>query len=201
VTAPVPVASGTATTPGQAFRDALRDRWIARGRWVDMRPYDQLPDDDIADLEAGAQAAIDAGTGKLAAEITRLRQEREVYRASAVMHCRERDEAQAEADRLRPLEAEAQRAHAEVTRLRAQRDDYMTDLAAKIRERDDAREGADKAAAAANRLRGQFRAALNVLEEGDEPDDDARQRATAILRAGLEPGDGYPDRGAAENAL
>lgn len=71
------------TTPGQAFRDKLRELWIARGRCVDMRDYDALPQEDRDDLEAAAWAAVgialpgvDAALG--AAE--RLRLERDQAR-------------------------------------------------------------------------------------------------------------------------
>ena len=49
----------TAVTPGQAFRDALRERWVARGRCVDTRDYASLPQEDRDDLEFATQSAID----------------------------------------------------------------------------------------------------------------------------------------------
>lgn len=57
-------------------------------------------------------------------------------------------------------------------------------------ERDAAREQFRETTGDRNGIVNVVRAALHVLEEGDEPDGDARQRATEILRAGLEPPDG-----------
>lgn len=53
------VGAVSAVTPGQAFRDTLRERWIARGRCVDMRDYDALPQEDRDDLETAAWAAVE----------------------------------------------------------------------------------------------------------------------------------------------
>lgn len=52
--------TGTAVTPGQAFRDVLIAGRIARGLPVDARAYAELPEDDRADLEAAGMAAVAA---------------------------------------------------------------------------------------------------------------------------------------------
>lgn len=49
-------------TPGRAFREELHRRWTARGLSVDTRSYDDLPEEDRADLEAAAMAAVSAVT-------------------------------------------------------------------------------------------------------------------------------------------
>jgi hypothetical protein len=71
-----PPATGDTVTPGQAFRATVMERRRARCQPVDIRDYGQLPEEDRADLEAGAQAAITAGTGKILAECARYRAER-----------------------------------------------------------------------------------------------------------------------------
>lgn len=52
----------TEKIPGQVFREALHERWSARGQCIDTRAWDELPQADQDDLEAAAQAVLDNRT-------------------------------------------------------------------------------------------------------------------------------------------
>lgn len=50
-------------TPGRAFREKLHERWAARGRPIDTRPWEALPEADREDLDAAAKAVAPALAG------------------------------------------------------------------------------------------------------------------------------------------
>lgn len=77
---------------GETFRDTLRERWIARGRCVDTRDYDQLPQEDRDDLEAAA-AAVETE------QVRSAREDRDQLRAQVLALAAELENEAARADR------------------------------------------------------------------------------------------------------
>jgi hypothetical protein len=73
----------TAETPGQAVHDTVISRRMARGEEPGVIAWQNVPDADKADLEAGVQAAIVLVLAGITAELRELR-ERAADRAAVV---------------------------------------------------------------------------------------------------------------------
>lgn len=173
------------TSPDEAPLSVVSDGSHSAGLEVEWNPSPQFR------RMVAERDRLAAENASLREQAARLGQERDVYRASAVMHCGERDEARAEADRLRPLEAEARHAHGEATRLRVERDGLHADrkrlttaLADMTEERDEAREQLVTARQNAAYHESQV---LTVTAERDEARAElARIRETAATYATIE---------------
>jgi hypothetical protein len=117
-----------AVTPGQAFRTTLIDRWTARNHCVDSRSYDQLPEEDRADLEAAAKAAAEVSFPRICTQLAAVTAERDALDAACKqadgvreVHWLARQQAERERDELRALIDAGQPALAsEVLQLREQ---------------------------------------------------------------------------------
>jgi hypothetical protein len=117
-----------AVSPGQAFRTTLHERWAARGRPIDLRPWEALPGIDREDLEAAAKAARKAVPPV----------DREALLLAAAMWESEADDYESEAAARRESEPDSARlADAQASALRMCADQLRAALDAALTASDD----------------------------------------------------------------